>query len=61
MTSYTLTTSPHQLDSQCPNVSRELLIAAKRRRIAAIEGWASPQTMERERAELATLEAEASK
>lgn len=39
-----------------PNVDLATLIAAKRRRIAALEGWASAETLDRERAELAKLE-----
>jgi hypothetical protein len=40
-----------------PNVSLAVLIAAKRRRIAALEAAGFAAAAERERAELATMEA----
>jgi hypothetical protein len=53
----TLTTTPHRDAMVRTPAGLDVLIRAKRARIAAIENWASPTTMERERAELAKLEA----
>lgn len=55
---HTLTTTPHRLDTPRTPATLAVLVRAKRARIAAIEGWASEATMERERRELAKLEAE---
>ena len=53
----TLTTTPHRLDTPRTPAALDVLIRAKQKRIAAIQGWASAATMDRERAELARMEA----
>jgi hypothetical protein len=54
---YTLTTTPHRDAMVRTPATLDVLIRAKRARIEAIQGWATSQTVERERAELAKLEA----
>jgi len=56
----TLTTTPHRDATVRTPADVAVLIRAKKRRIEAIQGWASQVTMERERAELAKLEGERS-